>query len=197
MKIFFSVGEPSGDLHGANLIRDLKQRDPSLVFTGFAGPKMQAAGCESLFDLTLLPVMFIAAALWNIRTFLRRLREADQYFAKNRVDAVVLIDYPGFNWCVARRAGKHGIPVFYYGVPQMWAWAPWRIKKLRRLVDHVLCKLPFEPAWFQERNVQANYVGHPFYDEVVRQKVDCDFVERMADPKSPLLLLLPGSQSRS
>jgi len=196
MKLFLSVGEPSGDLHGANLIRDLKTHDPSLEFDGFAGPKMQAAGCSSLFDLTQLPVMFFAAVIWNLRTFRRLMREADVYFSENQVDAVILIDYPGFNWCIARRAKKHGIPVFYYGVPQMWAWAPWRIQKLRKLVDHVLCKLPFEPAWFQERGVKANYIGHPFYDEVVRQKVDRDFVDRMSDPESPLLLLLPGSRNR-
>ncbi len=196
MNIFISVGEPSGDLHGANLIRDLQQRDASLTFCGFAGPKMQARGCHSLFDLTTLPIMFFAAVIWHIRTFRKLLREANQYFSDNRVDAVVLIDYPGFNWCIARRAKKHGIPVFYYGVPQMWAWGSWRIGKLRKLVDHVLCKLPFEPEWFRQRNVQATLVGHPFFDEIARQTVDADFVARMTDPESPLLLLLPGSRNR-
>jgi lipid-A-disaccharide synthase len=183
-------------LHGSNLIRDLRQRDPGLQFCGFAGPRMQSAGCHSLFDLTSLPIMFFAAVLWNIRTFRRLLREADQYFAIHPVDAVVLIDYPGFNWCIARRAKRHGIPVFYYGVPQMWAWGSWRIGKLRRLVDHVLCKLPFETRWFGDRKVLATWVGHPFFDEFARQSIDEDFVRRMSDPGQPLLLLLPGSRNR-
>lgn len=197
MRIFFSVGEPSGDLHAANLIRDLRRRDPGLEFHGFAGPGMQALGCQSLFDLTQLPIMWFADAIRNLRTFQRLKREAAAFFDRHTVDAVVLIDYPGFNWHIARLASEREIPVFYYGVPQMWAWAPWRIGKLRRTVDHVLCKLPFEAAWFAKRNVQAHFVGHPFYDEVARQEIDPDFVARMAGSReSPLLLILPGSRNR-
>ena len=135
MRIFFSVGEPSGDLHGANLIRGLQSRAKAdgteLQCIGFGGPKMKAAGCELKFDLTTMAVMFIAEVLKNLRLFFRLIGEADDYFAKNEVDAVVLIDYPGFNWWIAKKAKKHGIPVFYYGVPQIWAWAGWRIRKIR------------------------------------------------------------------
>jgi len=92
------------------------------------------------------------------------LSRADRYFRQHRPDAVVLIDYPGFNWWLARRAHFHGIPVFYFVPPQLWGWGGWRIEKMRRWVDHVLCSLPFEEGWYKARGVQAKYVGHPFFD---------------------------------
>jgi len=200
MRIFFSVGEPSGDLHGANLIRRLRVRADAegdeLQCVGFGGPKMKAAGCELKFDLTTMAVMFIAEVLKNIRLFFRLIGEADDYFAKNKVDAVVLIDYPGFNWWIAKKAKKHGIPVFYYGVPQMWAWAGWRIRKIRKYVDHVLCKLPFEVDWFQQRKCKATYVGHPYFDQLTNQQYDEAFLRNLAAQESPLLLLLPGSRNQ-
>ena len=91
----------------------------------------------------------------------------------------MLIDYPGFNWWIARRAKAHGIPVFYYGVPQLWAWAGWRIKKMRRFVDHVLCKLPFEEAWYRERGCNATFVGHPYFDQLRAEQLDAAFIERL------------------
>ena len=108
----------------------------------------------------------------------------------------MLIDYPGFNWWVARRAKAHGIPVFYYAPPQIWAWASWRIKKMRRFVDHVLCSLPFEARWFSEHGCRATFVGHPYFDEVRRQQLDEAFIDRHSDPKRPLVAILPGSRTQ-
>ena len=122
MKIFFSVGEPSGDLHGANLIRELSKRDPNTEFVGYGGPKMASAGCQLHADLTEFAVMWFLRVIWNIRRFWQLLWQADNYFKTERPDAVVLIDYPGFNWWIARRAKANSIPVFYYGAPQMWGW---------------------------------------------------------------------------
>jgi lipid-A-disaccharide synthase len=195
MQIFFSVGEPSGDLHGANLIRRLKSRT-DVRCVGFGGPKMQDAGCEIKFDLTTMAVMFIAEVIKNIRLFFRLIGEADEYFANNKVDAVVLIDYPGFNWWIARKAKKHGIPVFYYGVPQMWAWASWRIRKIQKFVDHVLCKLPFEVEWFEKRGCKATYVGHPYFDQLDSQTYDEEFIANLTATNQPLLTLLPGSRNQ-
>ena len=196
MRIFFSVGEPSGDLHAANLIRRLKQLQPDVQAVGFGGSKMEAAGCQVLFDLTSMAVMFIGGAIKNIRTFLGLVKDADKYFAANKIDAVVLIDYPGFNWWIARKAKKHGIPVFYYGVPQMWAWAPWRISKIRKFVDHVICKLPFEPKWFNDRGCEAFYVGHPYFDQLHQQQLDDQFIEQITAKKQEIVLLLPGSRDQ-
>ena len=196
MRIFFSVGEPSGDLHASNLIRRLQELDPQTEAVGFGGPKMKEAGCDLLFDLTQLAVMFLGGAIKNLRKFFALIADADEYFAENPVDAVVLVDYPGFNWWIARKAKKHGIKVFYYGVPQMWAWAPWRISKIRKFVDHVICKLPFEPKWFRDRDCEAFYVGHPYFDQLATQQLDLEFVDELLEPEQKLLLLLPGSRDQ-
>lgn len=223
-RIFFSVGEPSGDLHGSNLIRQLKTVDPTIECVGFGGPKMEAAGLDQHYDLTQHAVMMLSEILKKLRFFFSLVDKAEEYFEANKVDAVVLIDYPGFNWHIAKRAKKLGIPVFYYGVPQMWAWAPWRIRKARRLIDHVLCKLPFEKKWFEQRGCSATYVGHPFFDQLTTQEYDQQFLEDFSntsdEPPCPavpsqslhaehnseqeeerqqpekLLLLLPGSRSK-
>ncbi len=196
MKIFFSVGEPSGDLHGANLIHQLRRRQPNCEFVGYGGPRMAAAGCTLHEDLTKLAVMWIARVLINIHRFWNLVSLADRYFRHHRPDAVVLIDYPGFNWWIARRAKVHGIPVFYYGTPQLWAWAGWRIKKMRRFVDHVLCKLPFEESWYRERGCNATYVGHPYFDQLRAEQLDVAFIERQRAGNGPLVAILPGSRTQ-
>lgn len=196
MKIFFSVGEPSGDLHGANLIRQLRSRRPDVEVVGYGGPKMAEAGCQLHADLTQLAVMWFLRALLNIHKFLSLAVRADRYFHRHRPDAVVLIDYPGFNWWIARRAKAHGIPVFYYTPPQIWAWASWRVNKMRRFVDHVLCSLPFEEPWFREHGCHATFVGHPYFDEVRAQQMDAAFVQRQARDSRPLVTILPGSRTQ-
>ena len=108
----------------------------------------------------------------------------------------MLIDYPGFNWWIARRARHHGIPVFYFVPPQLWAWAGWRVEKMRRFVDHVLCSLPFEEAWYRERGVKAEYVGHPFFDELPRQTLDDDFMAEQRRRPGTIVSILPGSRTQ-
>jgi lipid-A-disaccharide synthase len=196
MRLFFSVGEPSGDLHGANLIRAIRAAHPDWEFVGYGGPRMAAAGCQLHTDLTQLAVMWIARVLANLHKFIGLLIQADRYFRDQRPDAVVLIDYPGFNWWIARRAKARGVPVFYYGTPQVWAWASHRVKKMRRFVDHVLCKLPFEEQWFRERGCHATYVGHPYFDELRSQVLDDQFVRRMQRGVGPLVVILPGSRTQ-
>jgi lipid-A-disaccharide synthase len=196
VKIFFSVGEPSGDLHGANLIRELRARRPDCEFVGYGGPRMAAAGCRLHEDLTKLAVMWLARALANLHRFWDLVSRADRYFRHHRPDAVVLIDYPGFNWWIARRAKAHGIPVFYYGVPQLWAWAGWRVRKMRRFVDHVLCKLPFEEAWYRDRGCHATYVGHPYFDQLRAERLDSAFIEEQRRLGGPVVAILPGSRTQ-
>jgi len=196
MRIFFSVGEPSGDLHGANLIHAIRAKDPDAEFVGYGGPVMAAAGCDLHEDLTALAVMWFLRAILNLHKFLHLASRADRYFRHHKPDAVVLIDYPGFNWWIARRAKAHGIPVFYFAPPQIWAWASWRVKKMRRFVDHVLCSLPFEEKWFRERGCNATFVGHPYFDEVRAQKLDAEFVATQRARPGRLVALLPGSRTQ-
>ena len=196
MRIFFSVGEPSGDLHGANLIHALRRRHADWEFVGYGGPRMALAGCRLHTDLTQLAVMWIARVLVNLHKFIGLVVQADRYFRDERPDAVVMIDYPGFNWWIARRAKARGIPVIYYGTPQLWAWASHRVKKMQRFVDHVLCKLPFEERWFRERGCEATYVGHPYFDELRSQQLDQPFVRQIAAGAGPLVVILPGSRTQ-
>jgi lipid-A-disaccharide synthase len=109
---------------------------------------------------------------------------------------VVLIDYPGFNWWIARRAHFHRIPVIYFVPPQLWGWAGWRVKKMQRFVDHVLCTLPFEVDWYRQRGVMAYHVGHPFFDEVQQQQLDVEFLARQRADGRPIIGILPGSRGQ-
>jgi lipid-A-disaccharide synthase len=197
MHIFVSAGEPSGDLHAANLIQALRHRCPEATFAGFGGPKMKETGAEVLFPLVDLAVMWFLRVLLNFHKFLGVLRQADRYFRDVKPDAVVLIDFPGLHWWIARSAKARGIPVFYYVPPQIWAWAGWRVKKVQRFVDHVLCSLPFEPAWYHARGVPgAHYVGHPYFDELAERPVDSDFVLAEKARGGPIVAILPGSRTQ-
>lgn len=196
MRIFISAGEPSGDLHGANLVRSLRQLNPRVECVGFGGERMEEAGCRLLYPLCRLAVMWFARVLANAPKFLELLSRADRHFRHQRPDAVVLIDYPGFHWWLARRAHFHGIPVFYFVPPQLWGWAGWRVEKMRRWVDHVLCSLPFEEKWYQSRGVDARYVGHPYFDELLRQRCDDDFLAEQRAKPGPVIGLLPGSRNQ-
>lgn len=196
MRLFISAGEPSGDIHGANLVEQLRRRRDDLDIVGFGGDHLEAAGSKLLYPLTKLAVMWFARVLANAGTFLSLVSRADRYFRHQRPDAVVLIDFPGMHWWLARRAKFHGIPVFYFVPPQLWAWAGWRVEKMRRFVDHVLCTLPFEPTWYQERGVHALYVGHPFFDEVRGQRLDADFLARERARPGTIVGILPGSRTQ-
>src|SRR3954468_877609 len=187
MRIFLSAGEPSGDLHAANLVHALRRRRPDATFAGFGGPKMAGAGVTVVFPLVDLAVMWFLRVLLNIHKFVGVLIQADRYFRDVRPDAVVLIDYPGLHWWIARRAKARGIPVFYYVPPQLWAWAGWRVEKVRKFVDHVLCSLPFEPAWYHARGVPgAVYVGHPYFDELSDRPLDAAFLDAHRERGGPL-----------
>ncbi len=199
MRIFISAGEPSGDLHAANLIRSIRKRLPEtdLHFVGYGGPKMAAAGGELLYPLVDLAVMWFLNVILNLFTFIRLVFRADRYFRDHRPDAVVLIDYPGLHWWIAKRARARGIPVFYFVPPQLWAWAGWRVKKVQKYVDQVLCSLPFEPEWYQKRGVaDAVYVGHPYFDELADRPLDDGFLADQGVRPGPMVAILPGSRTQ-
>jgi lipid-A-disaccharide synthase len=196
MRLFLSAGEPSGDLHAANLIRALRQLDPAVECVGFGGDRMAAAGGRLLYPLCRLAVMWFLRVLTNAVTFLRLLSQADRFFRDQRPDALILIDYPGFNFQLARLAHARGIPVFWFVPPQLWAWAGWRVRKMRRWVDHLLCSLPFEEPWYHARGVPAQYLGHPYFDELGGQRLDADFLAQQRRRPGPIVGILPGSRNQ-
>lgn len=198
MRIFVSAGEPSGDLHAARLIRELRHLDPSLECVGMGGPEMRGAGCRIAYPLTELAVMGFLRVLPMLGRFWTAYRTACRALKEQRPDAVVLVDFPGFHWWTARAARRLGIPVIYYLPPQLWAWAPWRLGKMRRLVDKVLCALPFEQEWFRARGLDAEFVGHPFFDEAAERPLDAEFLANLAGESARgrrLLAILPGSRT--
>ncbi len=195
MKLFFSVGEPSGDQHAAHLIEELRWRQPEIEVQGFGGPEMEAVGFELLYRMTDLAVMGVFRALPLVPTFYRLAKQAERFFNEERPDAVVLVDFPGFNWHIAKRAKAAGIPVFYYLPPQLWAWGSWRIRRVRKYVDCVLCALPFEHEWYTERGIQAKYVGHPFFDEIAAKQLDEEFLAAHRQPGVKNVGILPGSRA--
>jgi lipid-A-disaccharide synthase len=198
MRLFFSVGEPSGDAHAAALIEKIHQYAPEIEFVGFGGTKMKQAGCRLLFDMTQLAIMWLLQAVTNYLKFRSLLKEAKEYFRKEKVDAVILVDYPGFNWHIAQAAKEQKIPVFYFMPPQIWSWAQWRIRKMKKWVDSILCPLPFEQRWFEQRGCPTIYIGHPFFEEIRNKESDSAFLESFYAQygDGPILTLLPGSRNQ-
>ncbi len=196
MRIFFSVGEPSGDQHAAHLMHALRQQSPDAEFCGFGGPNMQQAGLDCLFQLTDLAVMGLDQALPLIGKFYRLVGIGRKYLQTHRPDAVVLIDFPGFNWWIASAAKQEGIPVIYYCAPQLWAWGAWRISRVKKYVDHVLSVLPFEAEWYKQRGVDVEYVGHPFFDEVAGQPLDASVLSQLKNSRGRRVAILPGSRKQ-
>ena len=197
MKIFFSVGEPSGDLHASRLMTALRRERPTIEVYGLGGPLMEAAGLRSVYRLTDLAVMGFLQVLPLLWKFWSVYRIACAELRRNRPDLVVLVDFPGFNWWIAAAAKRLGIRVVYYMPPQLWAWAPWRIRKVRKYVDLVLCSLPFEYEWYRQRGVAAQLVGHPFFDEVAEHPLDSGFLQQIEQAQSlghPVVAILPGSR---
>ena len=195
-QIFFSAGEPSGDIHAASLIRELSKQEPKLQVVGFGGPAMEDAGMTLLYDLTQKAVMYFGGAIANLLTFKKLYQKAKRYLAEHPVQAVVLVDYPGFNWWIAKAAKKLEIPVYYFMPPQLWAWGGWRIKKMRRLVHHTFATMPFEARWFRTHGCETTEIGHPFLEEAKHQKVDTQFIAELQNDKTPILTILPGSRDQ-
>ena len=197
MKLFLSAGEPSGDLHAANLAAALFKLDPTLELVGLGGPKMAAAGVKLRYPLTELAIMWFGRAMLHLPTFFKIARQSESYFkSANKPDAVIVTDYPGFHWALAKRAKRAGVPVYYFVPPQLWAWAGWRVEKVRSYFRCVLTALPFEPAWYAARGVRTHHVGHPYFDELAEQKRDTAFVKQMTALGSPMVVLLPGSRTQ-
>lgn len=193
-RVFISACEHSAEMHCANLIAAVKRHSPAAIeWVGLGGEKMAAAGCTLLAN----PVQR-AAMIYNVLTQLgyyrQLMRKAADYLAQNPVDLVVVCDSPAFNFHIAKAARRRGIPVLFYVAPQLWAWAPWRIGKLRRACDRLACILPFEQDWFRSRGVDAAFVCNPLFDELT-ELVTAN-AKTYADYRidAPRIALLPGSR---
>ncbi len=192
MKYFIIAGEASGDLHAAHLIRALSAEDPQAAFQCYGGDEMQAAGATLLRHYRDLAYMGFLPVLRHLPDILRGMRACKAAIEAFKPDAVILVDYPGFNLKIARYVSTKGLcPVFYYISPKIWAWKSWRIRQIRRYVTRLYSILPFEPAWFARRGYEIEYVGNPTLDEVTAYKT-AHPTQKATD--RPLLALLPGSR---
>lgn len=195
MRIFISTGEPSGDLHGSNFARALQAAVPAVAIDGFGGPRLVAAGQTQLYPLADHAVMGLWRVLAALPQFYRFFHQAVKHWDAHRPDAVVLIDYPGFHWHLAKAAHQRGIPVYWLVPPQIWAWATHRVKRMRKWVDHVFCNLPFETEWYSSRGVKCSFIGHPYFDALSQQQLDDTFVQEQRQQPGRVVALLPGSRT--
>ena len=199
MKYYIIAGEASGDLHGANLIASLKKKDPRAKIRAWGGNLMKKQGAPLVKHYRDLAFMGFVEVLLHLRTILRNLRFCKRDIMRFKPDAIILIDYPGFNMKIAKFAHKHGIKVYYYISPQVWAWKKRRVHTIKEVVDKMLVILPFEKDFYDEYRVDAHFVGHPLLDELskVRYINKNNFVrQNKLNSKKEIIALLPGSRKQ-
>ncbi|MFQ5863357.1 MAG: lipid-A-disaccharide synthase [Candidatus Brocadiales bacterium] len=195
-KIFISAGDPSGDIHGANLMAEISKRDPGVRFYGLGRHRMHDAGLQCMHAMDDHAIMW-ASALVKIPTLWQLYRDCKRFFEEERPHLAVLIDYAGFNIYLARAASKRGVPVIYYVCPQLWAHGSWRIKKLGRVVKKMLLVYPFEEEFYADLGVPFRYVGHPLFDELAKREQDNALVNRLRAEKGECIIsILPGSREQ-
>ena len=189
------AGEASGDTLGADLIIALRRLAPDAKFFGVAGPKMQAAGCESWEPAESLAVMGLFDVLRDLPRLLKLLARIKRMFLAERPDVFVGIDAPDTNLRVARRLHTAGLPTVQYVSPQVWAWRQGRVRNIRDAVDLVLCLLPFEKRFYDEHGIRAEFVGHPLAD-AIPENVDREAARRALglEAQASVVALLPGSR---
>lgn len=200
MKYFLIAGEASGDLHGAEVVKSLRQRDSQAEFRFLGGDLMAAAaGTAPLVHYRDMAYMGFLEVARHLRTIMGFMRTAKQAITQWHPDAVVLIDYPSFNLKIAKHAHQQGIAVCYFISPKVWVWKEWRVKDIKRYVNQMMCILPFEPAFYRRHDFAATYVGNPTVGEISRtleQMPDRETFCRthQLDPDRPIIALAPGSR---
>lgn len=198
MRYYLIAGEASGDLHGSNLIMALKKNDPDAEFRCWGGDLMEQAGATVVKHYRDLAFMGFFEVVANLRTILNNIRLCKEDLMKWKPDAVIFIDYPGFNLRIAEFAKQHRLPTIYYISPQVWAWKSSRINQIKRDVDLMLVILPFEQEFYQKHGMQVDFVGHPLLDALETAEIpDASWKKRYGIPEGKrLVALLPGSRKQ-
>ena len=196
MRYYLIAGEASGDLHGANLMKALKEEDPKAEFRCYGGDKMQAEGGTLVKHYAEMAFMGFTEVLLNLRTILRNMKACKADVLSYSPDALILIDFPGFNLKIAEYAKKQGIKVCYYISPKVWAWNQKRVLKIKRDVDRLFCILPFEVEFFKRWGMEVDYVGNPLLDAISQFHPKADFKKLHHLNDKPMIALLPGSRKQ-
>ncbi len=197
MKLYIIAGEASGDLHGSNLIRAFRAQKSDIEIRCWGGDLMKEQGATLVKHYRDLAFMGFLEVLLNIKTIFKNLAFCKKDIETFAPDALILIDYPGFNLRIAEWAAKNRIKVFYYISPQIWAWKENRIHQIKRDVDKMFVVLPFEKDFYQKHQMDVDFVGHPLLDVISERKKNTEkFLTENNLVKKPIIALLPGSRSQ-
>ena len=198
MRYYIIAGEASGDLHGSNLMKELKVADKEADFRFFGGDKMQAVGGELVKHYREMAFMGFVNVILNIRTIKRNMEFCKKDLFSYKPDVLILIDYPGFNLRIAEFAKQNNIKVYYYISPKLWAWKEYRVKKVRAFVDEMFTIFPFETAFYKKHGIDVNYVGNPLFDSITEfektAKSAAEFKAKNNLDERPIIALLAGSR---
>lgn len=195
-RLLVVAGEPSGDLHGANLLHQLKQMDSRLEAFGIGGDRMQKCGVELIHHFGDLSVVGFSEVVRRLPSLRGVMSDLFHSMLARKPDMVILIDYPGFNLRFSRLAKVRGYRTVYYITPQVWAWGEWRIRQLSRWVDKLIVVLPFEKELYEGLGLNVSFVGHPLLDVVEKRMSRQHFCSSLGlDPEVPILGILPGSRT--
>jgi len=191
------AGEASGDLHGAVLARELLALDSSLILSGIGGAGMAATGVTILYDISRLAVMGIIEVISRLKDIRSAMKTLEKQFEMNRPNLLILIDYPGFNLELARRAKKYNIPVLYYISPKIWAWREGRITRIKKYVDRMAVILPFEKKYYKGHGFEVDFVGNPLLDQVQPTLTSNEFkIQYGIDHDATIIGIMPGSRKQ-
>lgn len=201
MNYYIIAGEASGDLHAANLIRELRMNDTSANIRAWGGDRMAQEGAVMVKHYKDLAFMGFVEVLMNLRSIFHNLNFCKKDILAFQPDVIILVDYPGFNLRIAEWAHKQGLRIFYYISPQIWAWKQSRVKQIRRTVERMFVILPFEQEFYQRFGVEVDFVGHPLLDAIEAEISEHpfnagEFISRNKLTNKPLIALLPGSREQ-
>ncbi|GAB3337311.1 lipid-A-disaccharide synthase [Larkinella ripae] len=196
MTYYLIAGERSGDLHGGNLIKAIRQHDPDARCRAWGGEQMEAAGATLVRHYRSMAFMGFLEVIQNLGTIRKNLRDCQRDLLNTRPDVLILIDYAGFNLRMARFAKKHGIRVFYYISPKVWAWNQKRALKIKAVVDRLFVIFPFEVDFYRQYDYPVDYVGNPLMDAIAAFEPDPVFRQKNRLGTQPIIALLPGSRQQ-
>ena len=194
-RLLIVAGEASGDMHGAGVIKAIREIEPDAEIFGIGGDQMRAAGMETLYHINDMAILGFTEVLKHLPFIRRVMNDLVEQVRQRRPEVVILIDYPGFNLRLARKLRAEGIKILYYIAPQVWAWGAGRIAKMKKLVDQMAVVFDFEAPLFQQAGLPTEFVGHPLL-EGLQPALNTEefFAKHRLDPELPLLGLLPGSR---
>tara|TARA_B110000444_G_scaffold259595_1_gene303845 strand:+ start:2159 stop:3259 length:1101 start_codon:yes stop_codon:yes gene_type:complete len=189
-KLFIIAGEDSGDLHASELIKSIKIINSNIQFLGHGGNRMKSQGMKIIEHISNLSVMGFSEVVYHLPRLISIRNNTVERIKKEKPVGIILVDYPGFNLSIAKKLKKIGIPIFYFILPQVWAWKEGRIKILKNSGIYLLSIIPFEKSWFLSKGLEVKYVGHPFSKQINKSK------KIKLKNNNKIILLLPGSRQQ-